>query len=207
MVFQLLEWNILVVNDTLLGDPPKDSFFGVCKKKKKGWGRGGGGASGGKNHIAPFRSLKKFTYFDLVWWQLLLNVPYYTILNLSLLVPHFIFCNMSCTFCNIFHREIHDSIQAQKLGCMWFMSKSGLNTLKYIKWKVYGVILFIFLKVFVYKTDYESIYFSSVWQPYWAVILGNIFRNEWIAIDLRWSFITQLLNWEPEYLSNRLHSL
>lgn len=155
MVFQLLEWNILVVNDTLLGDPPKDSFFGVCIKKKM---EAGGGASGGKNHIVPFRSLLKCTHFDLVWWQLLLNVPYYTILNVSLLAPQFIFCNMSCTFCNIFHREIHDSIQAQRLGCMWFMSKSGLSTLKYIKWKVYGIILLIFFKVFVYKTLCEYIF-------------------------------------------------
>lgn len=37
-----------MVNDTLLGDPPKDSFFGVCKKKKKGGGQveGLGGVAG-----------------------------------------------------------------------------------------------------------------------------------------------------------------
>lgn len=52
-----------MVNDTLLGDPPKDSFFGVCIKKKM---EAGGGASGGKNHIVPFRSLLKCTHFDLV---------------------------------------------------------------------------------------------------------------------------------------------
>lgn len=40
MVFQLLEWNILVVNDTLLGNPSKDTFcalwgLGVCVKTKQ----------------------------------------------------------------------------------------------------------------------------------------------------------------------------
>lgn len=43
-----------------------------------------------------------------------LNVPHYTILNLSLLVPYFIFPNMSHTLCNLFHREIHESMKAQR---------------------------------------------------------------------------------------------
>lgn len=38
----------------------------------------------------------------------------YTILNLGLLVSHFIFRNMSRTFGNLFLREIRDRMEAQR---------------------------------------------------------------------------------------------
>lgn len=46
---------------------------------------------------------------DCLWMFLI-----YTILNLGLIVSHFIFRNMSCTFCNLFLREIRDRVEAQR---------------------------------------------------------------------------------------------
>lgn len=68
MVFQLLEWNILVVNDTLLGDPPKDSFLVFVKKKKKKVGARVEGLGGVAKEITLFLSdhfkMYLFTWCD-----------------------------------------------------------------------------------------------------------------------------------------------
>lgn len=150
------------------------------------------GASGGKDHIFPFRSLEIFTCFDGMWWQLPLRTPHYTIPNLGVLVLHSVLCSTSCTFCPLFCREIHGSVSAPGVRCPCFRLKPGWSTWKYMQRQVCLLLLFPFKGVLSeYKEDSVRTYCSSAWQPCRVVnILRNVFRSEWIAIDLRWSFVT-----------------